>query len=68
MGKHRRRLKQSDSLEQRFAAAAKLLREEAAILPPGFDRDTLLRKACQAETMARHISGWLRSPGLQPPE
>jgi len=48
MGRHRRRLKQNDSLEQRFAAAAKLLRKEAAILPAGFDRDALLRKARQA--------------------
>lgn len=35
-------------------------------MPPGLERDLLLRKARQAETGA-HMSEWLRSPGLKPP-
>jgi hypothetical protein len=35
--------------------------------PARLEREMLLRKARQAET-GSHISDWLRSPGLQPPE
>jgi hypothetical protein len=64
--KHRRRFKQSTTLEERFAQEAERLREEGETLPPGSERETLFRKARQAET-ASHLSEWLRSPGLQPP-
>jgi hypothetical protein len=37
------------------------------LLPPGIERDHALRRAPQAET-GSHMSEWLRSPGLQPPE
>jgi hypothetical protein len=63
----RRRFKQTESLEARLAEEAKRLREEAKALPPGAVREALLRKARQAETGA-HMSEWLRSPGLQPPD
>jgi hypothetical protein len=63
----RRRTKQIQSLEDRLAEEAKLLREKAKLLPPGAARETLLRKARQAET-GSHISEWLRSPELQPPK
>ena len=63
----RRRFKQTVSLEERLSEEAKRLREEAKLLPPGAERETLLRKARQAETGA-HMSGWLRSPELRPPE
>ena len=63
----RRRVKQIQSLEDRLAEEAKRLREKAKSLPPGAARETLLRKARQAET-GSHISEWLRSPGLKPPE
>ena len=63
----RRRVKQIQSLEDRLAEEAKRLREKAKLLPPGAARETLLRKARQAET-GSHISEWLRSPGLQPPK
>jgi hypothetical protein len=53
--------------EQRLAEEAERLREEAKGTPPGAARDALLRKARQAETGA-HISDWLRSRGLQPPD
>jgi hypothetical protein len=63
----RRRFKQTQSLEQRLADEAARLREQAKLLPPGFVREQVLRKARQAET-GSHMSEWLRSPGLQPPE
>jgi hypothetical protein len=62
----RRRLKQIASLEERLSEEAKRLREQAKSLPPGPDRDILIRRARQAET-GSHMSEWLRSPGLQPP-
>jgi hypothetical protein len=64
--KQRRRLKQLKSFEERLAEDAKRLREEAKLLPPGYVRELVLRKARQAETGSR-VSGWLRSPGLRPP-
>ena len=45
-----RRFKQTQSLEERLAAEAKRLREEAELLPRGLAREQLLRKARQAET------------------
>ena len=63
----RRRVKHIQSLEDRLAEEAKRLREKAKSLPPGAARETLLRKARQAET-GSHISEWLRSPELQPPK
>jgi len=63
----RRRFKQTVSLELRLAEEAKRLRAEAKLLPPGAEREALLRRARQAETGA-HLSEWLRSPGLQPPK
>jgi hypothetical protein len=63
----RRRFKQTVSLEERLAEEARRLREEAELLPHGPVRDEALRRARQAET-GSHMSEWLRSPGLQPPE
>lgn len=63
---HRRRFKQTTTLEERLAEEARRLREEAELLPHGPVRDAALRKARQAET-GSHMSEWLRSPGLQPP-
>ncbi|MFK4507143.1 hypothetical protein LPJ38_26510 [Bradyrhizobium daqingense] len=63
----RRRIKQIASLEERLAAEALRLRQEARSLPPGIERERAIRKARQAET-GSHISEWLNSPGLQPPE
>jgi len=62
---HRRRFKQTQSLETRLAEEA--LREEAKLLPPGAERDDLIRKARQAE-IGSHMNEWLTSPGLRPPE
>jgi hypothetical protein len=63
----RRRFKQTKSLEERLAEEARRLREEAELLPHGPVRDAALRRARQAET-GSHMSEWLSSPGLQPPE
>jgi hypothetical protein len=63
----RRRFKQTQSLEERLAEEAKRLREEAKLLPPGALREEIIRKARQAET-GSHMTEWLRSPGLRPPE
>ena len=63
----RRRFKQTVSLEERLSQEAERLRKEAKSLPPGPQREDALRKARQAET-GSHMSEWLRSPGLQPPE
>ncbi|MGJ4932596.1 hypothetical protein ACQR1I_34980 [Bradyrhizobium sp. HKCCYLS2038] len=63
----RRRVKQTHSLEERLAEEAKRLRAEAELLPHGPARDEVLRRARQAET-GSHMSEWLRSPGLKPPD
>jgi hypothetical protein len=62
----RRHFLQRTTLEDRLAYEAKRLREQAKVLPPGCEKDSLIRKARQTET-ASHMSEWLRSPGLQPP-
>ncbi|MFK4382910.1 hypothetical protein [Bradyrhizobium sp. USDA 223] len=62
----RRRIKQTISLEERLAAEALRLREQAKLLPPGIERERAIRKARLAET-GSHISEWLRSPGLRAP-
>ena len=67
MTQRRRRFRQVDTLEQRLAAEAERLREQASTVPPGLIRDHLLRKARQCET-GSHMSEWLRSPGLRPPD
>jgi hypothetical protein len=63
----RRRFKPTQSLEVRLAEEAKRLREEAKLLPPGAQRNEVIRKARQAET-ASHLNEWLTSSGLRPPE
>jgi hypothetical protein len=50
-----------------FEAAEKTrLEAQVAKLPPGPQKDGLLKKLSQLET-ASHINDWLSSPGLQPP-
>jgi hypothetical protein len=63
----RRRFKQTTSLKERLVSFAKEVRNKASRLPPGFERDTLLKKASQADTAA-HLEEWANSPGLQPPK
>jgi len=61
----RRRFKQQLTLQDRLAAWAKQLQDEAAKLPPGPKRDELAKKAKQAK-IANHMNDWVHSPGLQP--
>ncbi|MDA9500863.1 hypothetical protein [Bradyrhizobium sp. CCBAU 11357] len=63
----RRRFKQQLTLQDRLSAWVKQVREEASKLPPGPERDALLKKARQAD-VANHLSDWVKSPGLQPPK
>ena len=63
----RRRFKNILTFPERLDQEAKRLRTEAEKLPPGCERDELLRKARQAET-AFHVNEWLTSPGLRPPK
>jgi hypothetical protein len=62
-----RRFKSIQSLEARLAEEAKRLRERAELLPPGALRQEMIRRARQAET-GSHMTAWLTSPGLRPPE
>ena len=48
---------------ERLIREADEARERAKKLPPGAERDALLKKACQAEI----TQGWLSSSELQPP-
>jgi hypothetical protein len=54
------------SLEEQWRAEAETLKRGAEQLPPGKEREELLRKARQLET-ASHVNEWLSSPGLAPP-
>ena len=49
MTEHRRRIQQTQSLEEQMAEHARLLREEAALLPHGPVREAALRRAREAE-------------------
>jgi hypothetical protein len=63
----RRHFKHHLTLQERLSAWADEVREQANKLRPGPEKDTLLRKARQADT-ASHIDEWMNSPGLQPPK
>jgi hypothetical protein len=63
----RRRNKQTRSLKDRLTSFADEVRAKAFALPPGDERNDLLRRARQAET-ASHLEDWANSPGLQPPK
>ncbi|WP_426437885.1 hypothetical protein [Bradyrhizobium genosp. P] len=55
------------SVEQHLADESIRLRDEAGAMPPGVERDRLIRMARQAETASR-VNAWLASPGLQSPK
>jgi leucyl aminopeptidase len=63
----RRRSKQSESLQDRLMKFAKEAREKASRLPPGSEREDMLRKARQADT-ASHMNDWINSLELQSPK
>lgn len=60
----RRRFKQRLTFQHRLSAWADSVREQAAALQPGAERDALLKKASQADTAL----DWADSPSLQPPK
>ena len=64
MGPKRRRVKQTNSLEERLLERTRQLRQQAAVLPPGIEKEALLKLARQAEAGAR-MTEWLRAPSLQ---
>jgi hypothetical protein len=64
--KHGLRIKHEKTFQERLNEQARVLRDDAARIPPGTARDLLLRRAGQAET-ALHLDEWLSSPGLRPP-
>lgn len=55
------------TFEEKTAAEKAKLEAQVAKLKPGPRRDVLLRKIRQLD-IAAHMSEWLSSPGLQPPE
>jgi hypothetical protein len=57
----------NQTIEQKWHLQSKALTSEAEKLPPGKDRDALMRKARQLET-ASQINQWLSSAELQPPK
>jgi hypothetical protein len=64
---HRRRFTQQTTLQDRISKWVAGVREEAAAMPPGRERDELLKKLRNAET-AMHLKDWAESPGLQAPK
>jgi hypothetical protein len=65
MALKRRHVRHQSTLQDRVIAWAKDVRDQAAALPPGPDRDMLLKKVRQAET-ALHLDGRTNSPEPQP--
>jgi hypothetical protein len=59
-----RRPEHQFTLQDRIIVWARQVRAQAAALPPGPDRELLLKKVQQAET-ALHLENWTHSPGLQ---
>ncbi|UQR64928.1 hypothetical protein LRP30_06495 [Bradyrhizobium sp. C-145] len=66
MGKLRRRIKHTTSFTQRLMEEAAKFREAAEQLPPGTQRELLMKRARQAEA-AVQINDWLAAPGAAPP-
>jgi hypothetical protein len=62
----RLRFKPDKALGERLIEEARQARQKAAQLPPGDERDALLKKARRADTEA-HINDWVNSPGLKTP-
>ena len=54
------------TLQTRLTREAARLKEAAAGLPPGEERDALTNRARHFDN-ALHINEWLAAPGLQPP-
>jgi hypothetical protein len=63
----RSRFEQSIPLKDRLSAFIWAMRERAALVPPGPERDEMLKKATRAEA-ARDMEDWANSSELQPPK
>jgi hypothetical protein len=63
----KRRFAHTTTLEERLAQEAARLRQEARGTPPGIERETMIRRARQAET-ALHVNEWLSLPELRAPK
>ena len=63
----RLRVKPPIILQDRIVAWAKDVRAQAAALPPGPERETLLKKVRQTE-VALHLEVWANSHGVRPPK
>jgi hypothetical protein len=62
----RDRSKQAATLETRLEEEASRLRARAVEMPPGHEREIVLRKLREIE-MTCGLTDWINSPGLQPP-
>lgn len=63
----RRHFKQTESLTDRLATFAKVMRERAETMAAGSERNATLGKANDAET-AIHMDQWISSSELKPPK
>lgn len=59
--------RQVSTPKERLERSAKDARDRAIFLPPGRQREELMRFARRAYTTA-HLDAWLKSPGLRAPE
>jgi hypothetical protein len=64
----RRRFKQIRPLQDRLAAWADDVREQAARRPPGPERDAIYTRLRQADTAAHFVDAWTSSSGRDPRE
>lgn len=64
--KKRRRFKQTTPLKERLMEFAETVRAHASRLPPGPEREDLLKRASRAD-IAAHIDEWINSSGLRSP-
>jgi hypothetical protein len=55
------------TIEEKWRQQSEAVKSEAQKLPPGKERDALIKKARQLET-ASQMNQWLSSPELRPPE
>jgi hypothetical protein len=63
----RRRSKQTEPLQDRIASFARKAREKASQLPPGPERDGLLKKAQLADA-GSHLENWANTPAVRSPK
>jgi hypothetical protein len=62
----RRRFKQTIPFKDRLTAFINAITARVEIIPPGPERDEMLKKVQAAQT-AMEIDGWANSSELQPP-